>query len=420
MTGHEPPLAARIYRLPQCARLRFMEMISLTEARSIIAENVVPCAAKRVPLAEAHRLVLGEAVVADAYYPAGDRSQMDGYVVRADAVPGVFRLAGETLAGEVPESPIRMGECFRIFTGALLPPGGGRVVMQEETQRENDLVRMEKFAPALFFRPKGSEAIPGQIILPAGTMLGAVELAILAQAGATQPMVIPAPRVQHLATGNELIDPAAASIPGKIRDTNSSLLQALFSDAGISKFSSRRVADDPDQLAEAAESPADLLILSGGASVGDYDYGPETLRRLGYTIHFDRVNLRPGKPLTFATRGKQAAFVVPGNPVSHFVCFHTAIKLAVEAAAGRPATWPAVWLELQGGPALTTDPRETWWPARAGVQGGKLTVSPLAWSSSGNTFSLAGTNALVLVNPISPADGRALTLLLEAPANRLI
>lgn len=391
-------------------------MISLTEARRTIADGVTRGTARRVSLAAAHRLVLAEAVVADAFYPAGDRSQMDGYVVRADAGTGTFRLAGEIAAGDLPTQPVREGECFRIFTGALLPPGGGRVVMQEDTVREADLVRMEKFGPALFVRPKGSEARPGQEILPPGTVLGAVELAILAQLGATRPLVIPAPTVIHLATGGELIDPAATAVPGKIRDTNSSLLRALFADAGVTEFSSRRLPDDPDLLAEAAESPADLLILSGGASVGDYDYGAETLRRLGYTIHFNRVNLRPGKPLTFATRGNQAAFVVPGNPVSHFVCFHTAIKQAVEVAAGRPVTWPALWLEFEGGPALTADPRETWWPAKAGVRDGRLTVSPLAWSSSGNTFSLAGANALLLVNPTSPADGKVLTLLLEPPA----
>lgn len=392
-------------------------MISLTEARRIIGGSVVPCPGRRVPLAQAHGLVLAGDVVAEAFYPAGDRSQMDGYVVRADAVPGTFRLAGEIAAGDFPEQPVRAGGCFRIFTGALLPPDGGRVIMQEDAQRENALVRMEKFGPALFVRPKGSEAVPGQVILAAGTVLGAVELAILAQVGATQPLVIPAPTVHHVATGGELIDPAAAAVPGKIRDTNSSLLRALFADAGVTRFVSQRMEDHPDRLAEAAESPADILILSGGASVGDHDYGAATLRRIGYTIHFDRVNLRPGKPLTFATRGNQAAFVVPGNPVSHFVCFHTAIKLAVEAAAGRPATWPALWVDLSGGPALTSDPRETWWPAKASVQDGRLSVRPLAWSSSGNTFSLAGTNALLLVNPASPAEGKALTLLLERPAS---
>lgn len=392
-------------------------MISLTEARQIIAREVMPRPARRLSLAEAHRHVLAENVAADAFYPSGDRARMDGYAVRADAVPGTFRLAGEIAAGALPDQPVLPGECFRIFTGALLPPEGGRVIMQEDAERHGATITIEQFNPSAFVRTKGSEAIPGQTILPAGTLLGAAELAMLAQVGMMHPMVTPCPSVHHLATGGELTDPATVPGPGKIRDTNSSLLRALFLESGVTGFSSRRVPDHPDQLAEAAESAADLLIISGGASVGDYDFGARTLQRLGYTIHFDRVNLRPGKPLTFATRGRQAAFLVPGNPVSHFVCFHTAIKLAVEAAAGRAPSWPAVWLDLEDATTLKTDPRETWWPARTAVRENRLTVSPLSWSTSGNTFALAGTNALVLVNPVSPTNGKALTLLLATPAN---
>jgi molybdopterin molybdotransferase len=157
-------------------------------------------------------------------------------------------------------------------------------------------------------------------------------------------------------------------------------------------------------------------VLSGGASVGDYDFGAEALRRLGFTIHFDKINLRPGKPLTFATRGAQAAFVVPGNPVSHFVCFHVAIRLAVERLGGCAPAWNLVRLEVRGGETLRPNPRETWWPARAFVSEGRIVVAPKRWSTSGDTFSLAGTNALVRVPENSPVDGTAETLLLDVPA----
>lgn len=392
-------------------------MISLQEARRIITAMVAPRPAVAVPLDQALGRVLAEDILADDYYPPGDRSQMDGYVVRGDAEPGIFKLAGEIPAGAVPEQPLEPGECYRIFTGALLPPGGGRVVMQEDAVAEGPHIRLETFGPRRFVREKGSEAVPGQILLPAGTRLGAVELAMLAQAGAILPRVIPAPAVHHVATGGELVDPADRPGPGRIRDTNSSLLRALLSGHGVTRFSTRRVGDDPVAMAEAAETTDDLLLLSGGASVGDYDFGAATLKRLGWTVHFNRVNLRPGKPLTFATRGSQAAFVIPGNPVSHFVCYHAAIRLAVECAAGLPPSWPAVWLELTDASVIEPDPRETWWPATASARDGILKVDPKPWSSSGNTFSLAGTNALVQVNACSPRDGRALTLLLEPPAS---
>jgi molybdopterin molybdotransferase len=342
---------------------------------------------------------------------------MDGYVLRADAEPGEFRVVGEIPAGMVPEHRPQAGECLRIFTGALLPEKGGRVVPQENAERAGDVVRIARFPPRVFVREKGSEAKPGDVILPVGTRLGPAELAMLAQVGAVAPPVIRLPVIRHIATGGEIVDPAQTPAQGRIRDTNSTLLAAQFAALGIADFRSQRVADDLDALVAAGRDSADLLILSGGASVGDYDFGAEALRRLGFTIHFDKVNLRPGKPLTFATRGAQAAFVVPGNPVSHFVCFHVAIRLAAERLAGRVPAWHLVRLEVRGGEPLRPDPRETFWPARAGVSEGRIVVTPKRWSTSGDTFSLAGTNALVRVTENSPADDWVETLMLDVPAS---
>ena len=294
-------------------------MISLSEARQIITAALPAKPGIRVPLADAHGLMLEEPVVADAWYPNGDRSQMDGYVVRYDAEPGTFRLIGEIAAGAVPDQVLLPGDCFRIFTGALLPENGGRVIMQEAVCRAGDQVVMNDFTEKSYVRLKGSEAMPGDIRLASGSRLGALELAILAQVGHVHPLVSPAPSVCHLATGGELVDPAQTPGPGQIRDTNTSLLRALFRDLGVRDFATSRVQDDLAATVQAADTQADLLVLSGGARVGDYDFGAAALRELGYTIHFDRVNLRPGKPLTFATRGTQAAFVIPGNPVSHYV-----------------------------------------------------------------------------------------------------
>lgn len=384
-------------------------MISLTEARRIITESVQPLHACSTPLATAQGRVLAENVSADAFYPSGDRSMMDGYVVRGDAEPGEFRVAGEIQAGSIPGEPLGRGEAFRIFTGALLPEGGGRVIMQEEAERKGDQVLLRSFPERRFIRPKGSEAKPGDIILPAGTRLGAPELAMLAQVGMVTPQVVRSPLIRHVATGGELTGPEEVPPEGMIRDTNSTLISALLADYGI--INSSRCGDDPAVLATIAGEPCDLLLISGGASVGDYDFGAEALRRLGYTIHFDQVNLRPGKPLTFATRGAQAAFVIPGNPVSHFVCFHVAIQLAVELLCGIQPAWSFLDLELHGGEPLRPDPRETYWPATVTADAGRLVVTPRRWSTSGDTFSLAGTNALVRVNESSTA-GRAATLLL--------
>jgi len=392
-------------------------MLTLAEAQRIILQQLSPRPGVPTPLAAAHGRVLAAAVQADAFYPSGDRSMMDGYVLRADAMPGEFRVAGEIAAGAVPDRALQAGETMRIFTGALLPEGGGRVVMQEDVQRAGDVVKIERFGERLFVRRKGSEAKPGDVVLPAGTALGAAELAILAQVGAVLPSVVPPPVIRHLATGGEIVDPAAKPAPGQIRDTNSTLLVALFADAGVTTVTSQHAPDDLKALTALAGEPSDLLVISGGASVGDYDFGAAALRQLGFTIHFDKVNLRPGKPLTFATRGAKAAFVVPGNPVSHFVCFHVAIRLAIERLSGREPSWNLARVALEGGEPLRPDPRETYWPARVFVRDGQLAVTPKRWSTSGDTFSLAGTNALVRVNENSPAAGRVETLLLDVPAS---
>lgn len=387
-------------------------MISLSEARQIISERVSARPAVAVPLAMARGRVLADAVLADACYPWGDRSMMDGYVIGEEAGPGSFRVVGEIQAGQVPERTLGSGEAMRIFTGALLPAGGGRVVMQEQVRREGDVVTIDTLAERRFVRAEGSEAKAGDVVLEAGTRLGAAELAILAQVGAVLPRVVPAPTIRHIATGGEIVAPETTPRPGQIRDTNSTLLAALFADMGAELLAAHRGIDDPAVLAALGSEPADLLVISGGASVGDYDFGAETLRRLGFTIHFDQVNLRPGKPLTFATKGDRAAFVVPGNPVSHFVCFHVAIRLALERMAGLTPSWNPVRLELRGGEILRPDPRETYWPARVIAEAGRLTVAPQRWSTSGDTFSLAGTNALARLRDTVPADGWVETLLL--------
>jgi molybdopterin molybdotransferase len=386
-------------------------MISLTDARRIITESIRSRPTVSVPLSAARGRVLAEDVVADAFYPSGDRSTMDGYAIHGDAPAGDFRVTGEIQAGGIPHQVLRAGEAVRIFTGALVPQGAGRVVPQELARRSGDFVSLAELPGPKFIRPRGSEAAPGTLVLPAGTRLGPAELAILAQIGAVAPRVIEGPSIRHVATGGEIVAPEQTPPEGKIRDTNTTLLAALLADLGADPLPSFRCGDDPDLLTGLCEADSDLLLISGGASVGDHDHGAEALRRRGFTIHFDTVNLRPGKPLTFATRGAQAAFVIPGNPVSHFVCFHVAIRLAVELLAGLPPAWDFLDLELAGGEPLRPDPRETYWPARVRPEAGRLVATPRRWSTSGDTFSLAGTNALVRVIDPLPA-GRAPTLLL--------
>ena len=145
-----------------------------------------------------------------------------------------------------------------------------------------------------------------------------------------------------------------------------------------------------------------MLLVSGGASVGDYDFGTRALEELGFAIHFRQINLRPGKPLVFATRGRQVAFVIPGNPVSHFVTFHAAIRLALECLEGGPQSWPLAPVELGGDLPMKPDTREMWWPAHVTAVEGVLRAHPLSWQSSGDLRGLVSANALL---PIAPGTG---------------
>lgn len=390
-------------------------MISLLEARRLIVEAIAPSAVKTLPLAEVRGLVLAEDVKADAAYPSADRSMMDGYAM-GEGDGAEFHVVGEVRTGGVPGFALQPGECARIFTGAPVPKGAAFVAPQEDVERAGDVVKVVRRSPKNFIRRRGVEAELGDVVLARGSRLGAAELAILAQVGATQVPVHPPARVCHVATGDELVAPDAPLPPGKIRDTNSSLIAALVADAGATLVSQSRCGDDPARLGEwVRASDGDVLLISGGASVGDYDFGARVLREAGFAIHFDKVSLKPGKPLTFATRGAQIAFVIPGNPVSHFVCFHVGIRLALELWQGVAPRWETVNVELEGSSALRGDPRETFWPARVSVRDGRFVAEPRQWSSSGDTFSLAGTNALLRVVSDVALGSMVPALLLDVP-----
>lgn len=388
-------------------------MISLDAARDLVFAHVSPLGCEVVDLKDAWGRVLDEPAAVTEWFPDGDRGTMDGYAVGDDDGSGRFRVVGEIQTGDVPEWSLAKGEAIRIFTGGLVPEGGRRVIPQEWVERDGDRMKIVNSSESNFIRAKGCEAAPGDVVLSKGARLGAAEIAILAQVGCVQPRVAALPVIQHVATGNELVAPEMQPAAGQIRDSNSNLLAALVKSMGFSLAGSRRVRDEPSAIAELADSPCDVLLISGGASVGKYDFGASVLKDLGFTIHFDQVNLRPGKPLTFGTRGKQVAFVIPGNPVSHFVTFHAVIRHALEILCGRQSHWDFVEMETVDGEMMKPHPRETLWPAVVFPCDGKLKVRPRAWSSSGDSFSLANVNSLIRVDSDMKSTFYAKTLLLD-------
>ena len=387
-------------------------MISLDEARTIIVQQLQPLDAVPVPLAQARGRVLREDVRAPEDIPAFDRSAMDGYALGLDDRSERFRVVAEIQPGASGDLKIGRGECVRIFTGAAIPAGASQVIMQEDTKREGDFMIPTRRDAETHIRVCGEDARRGSVLLREGTRLGAAELALLAQLGVTQPLISPAVRALHFSTGNELVDPATKPARGEIRDTNSTLIAALLAERGAQLAHQSRCGDALDALVAAIETPRretwDVILISGGASVGDYDFGARALERLGFKIHFRQINLRPGKPLIFATRERQAAFVIPGNPVSHFVTFHTAIARAIECFEGAPESWPLASMNLAREIAEAPSPRETWWPCRVALNDGAFNAEPLAWQSSGDLCGLASANGLIRIPAKSqPLDAGA-------------
>ena len=373
-------------------------MVSLEQARQLIADHVHLLPAERVELGKAHGRLLRQAVAATEDIPAFSRSAFDGYAVKARSVEQALRCTFEVAAGESASRSIAEGECARIFTGAPIPAGATAVAMQEHCRTEGGLVLIPPIVNGDGVRYRGEDCRAGTLLLSAGLRLGPVEVSLLAQVGVVSPLVSTRPRIVHIRTGDEVVAPDVEPGPGQIRDSNSSLLAALIAQAGGELVGTFAVGDSAEELAVACNhvEDYDLLLISGGASVGDYDFGKRVLAEQGFALRFTAVNLRPGKPLVFAMRGRRAAFVIPGNPLSHFVCWHVVIQAAIEAMVRGAAMLSLAEVELcESG--LAGHARETWWPAEIKVSGGRIFAKPLKWQSSGDLTGLPGIRALLRV-----------------------
>jgi molybdopterin molybdotransferase len=228
-------------------------------------------------------------------------------------------------------------------------------------------------------------------------VLNAGSLALLASVGQTTPVVTRRARVAHLVTGGELVAAEATPAPGQIRDSNSTLISALLAATGSAELAAHGRADETHASASAGfarllSTDADLLLVSGGSSGGEHDHTARLFAEHGFTLAVNQVASRPGKPLLVATRGTQVAFGLPGNPLSHFVCFHLFVaRLLARFAGASPA--PLVRAPLSPGAPLRTNPRETWWPATRTAEG----YAPLPWADSSDLTVLSRTHALLRV-----------------------
>ncbi len=380
-------------------------MIPADEAWRAILAHARSVETVRLPLDRALGRILRTAVRADSDSPPFDASAMDGYTLRVADAAGPLRVVGVAQAGEAFAGTLGAGECIRIFTGAPVPAAADCVVKQEDVACDGNIIRLARQGGPNFIRRRGENRRRGDLVVPAGAKLGPPELAALASAGVHQPEVARPPRCAHLVTGHELIAPDQTPAGAQIRDSNSTLIAALLARHGAELAGQSQVRDDlaAAQAAVAALPAHDVLLISGGASVGDLDLARPLLQALGYTLHFHAINLRPGKPLVFASRGRQLAFVLPGNPVSHWVVFQLFLAPLLDHLQTGAATLPArLTGQLAGDRLPPPDARQTFWPCRAVIVNGVYHLTPLPLASSGDSAGLVGANALL---PVPPPPG---------------
>ncbi|MBE9069591.1 molybdopterin molybdotransferase MoeA [Leptolyngbya cf. ectocarpi LEGE 11479] len=389
-------------------------MVPANDAEQLILDLATPVAdLEMVTLAASLGRVLGRSVSSQLDFPHWDNSAMDGYAVRYDdvaTVPATLTVVEEIPAGQVPQRTLQPGEAARIFTGGLLPAGADTIVMQENTRRqENQVDVLAVPAPQAFVRKQGSFYQAGAELLGPGIRIGAAEIAVLAAAQCVPVPVYRRPRVAILSTGNELVDINHPLGPGQIVDSNRYALAALIEQSGAVAVPLGIVPDQKEATRQAiaeALTQADMVISSGGVSVGDYDYVDQILAELGATIHIRSVAVKPGKPLTVATfdRGSdqgqdQLYFGLPGNPVSSLVSFWRFVQPALRKLSGLSTGWSPtfVWattdIDLKAG-----GQRETylWGHLSLGDNGYRFTLAA-GGHSSGNLVNLSRTNGLAQV-----------------------
>jgi molybdenum cofactor synthesis domain-containing protein len=383
-------------------------MISVAEAIQIVRQETRPLPTERVGLPDVLNRVLAEDIIADSDLPPFDRSQMDGYAVRAEetnAAPVRLRIAGESAAGRGWHHELKEGEAVRIMTGAPVPAGADSVQQVELTHELKDgtvVELLESVELGKSIVKRGAEIQAGETVLQSGTIINAAMMAVLAAFGYAEVAVAQRPRVGVLATGTELVPVNQKPGQDQIRDSNNYSISAYAQLTGALTERLPLARDETSvltkQIAEAAEK-CDVVVTSGGVSMGVYDVTKSALHELGAEIFFERVALRPGKPTVFARLPNGTlVFGLPGNPVSVAVTFNLFARTALLAMQG--ASEPALKHEsaLLARNVKGNLDRASYLPAQLTTNDdGEMIAFPLKWGGSSDFVAFALTTALVVV-----------------------
>ena len=381
-------------------------MLTYEEALTQILAQAVPLAPLPTPLADALGLILAEELTTPHDLPPFDNSSMDGYAVRfadVQTVPATLPVAGEIAAGALEIPALPPGQALRIMTGAPVPGGADTVVPVEDTETQTDgrVTFSEAAERGQHIRRAGEEVRRGSMVVPKGSRLRPAEIGMAATVGRAEVLAHPKPRVAVISTGDELVEPGLALKRGQIYNSNAYALAAQVVDAGGIVTRQLHARDTPEALREAFDScaGADVLITSGGVSVGDFDYVKAVFAERG-SVDFWKVAIRPGKPLAFGQWGQTLFFGLPGNPASSMVTFELFVrpalrKLAGHSALSRPEVKAVLTEDAEHIPG-----RQSYQRAVVSGRPGDYAVRATGAQGSGMLSPLVSANALLVL----PAD----------------
>ena len=376
--------------------VRMADLLTIDEARALVLGAVAPLDTEDTPIAAALGRVLAEEVRAEHDVPSFSNSAMDGFAVRSGPAGRRLTIVGESRAGAPAEVPVRADEAARISTGAAVPDGADAILPVEDADDDGATVTPRTdVAPGQHVRTPGEDLRGGEVVLRSGTVLGAAELGIAVEAGRATVRCARRPRVAVLATGDELVAPGEPLRHGQLHNSNAITLAALAAGAGTDVLSTGEVADDVHATRAAIERAldgTDVVLLTGGVSVGPHDHVKPALAALGVEEVFWRVAMRPGKPLWFGRRGAQLVFGLPGNPVSAMVCFLLFARPALRQMQGAPPAPPRGRAVL-GAPVPRQPARDE--AVRVRLDNGH--ALPTGGQGSHQLHSMLGAEALAIV-----------------------
>jgi molybdopterin molybdotransferase len=385
-------------------------LLPVAEALARVLDGLVPLPSEPVAVAEAHGRVLAADLAALRTQPPDAVSAMDGYAVRAADVATAaakLRIIGEVAAGRPFDGTVGTGEAVRIFTGGVLPAGADTIVIQENTKRDGECLTVT--APSTVgrhVRARGLDFREGDVLLPAGRRLRDRDVALAAAMNHASVPVRRVPRVALLATGDELVAPGTAPAPGQIVYSNGFALAALARAEGAEVIDLGIVPDRVDATVAAIDAAtrarADVLVTTGGASVGDYDLVQQSLAARGMALSFWKVAMRPGRPMMHGVLGAMRVLGLPGNPVSAYVCGYLFLVPLIRRLLGRPDVEPPTESAVLGRDLPENDERADYLRSTLTRGPNGLVATPFDVQDSSMLGLLAKADCLVIREPFAP------------------